>query len=135
MVSFAITIWLLNITILVKVYFGNFNFEMHLNLATVFLFCSKSTYLVNKNVWYILTLSPNYLTFILSINSHNKLKKLPEEITNLRNLTHLYLQHNELTVIPEGFEQLSSLEDLVSFSNIFLWFGVGGIFSSCWEIV
>uniref|UniRef100_A0A287BLS4 Leucine-rich repeat protein SHOC-2 n=1 Tax=Sus scrofa TaxID=9823 RepID=A0A287BLS4_PIG len=49
---------------------------------------------------------------ILSINSHNKLKILPEEITNLRNLKGLYLQHNELTCIPEGFEQLFNLEDL-----------------------
>nr|KAF6506307.1 leucine rich repeat containing 40 [Rousettus aegyptiacus] len=43
---------------------------------------------------------------------HNKLKILPEEITNLRNLKGLYLQHNELTCIPEGFEQLFNLEDL-----------------------
>ncbi|XP_030897589.1 leucine-rich repeat-containing protein 40 [Leptonychotes weddellii] len=50
--------------------------------------------------------------FILSINSHNKLQILPEEITNLRNLKGLYLQHNELTCIPEGFEQLFNLEDL-----------------------
>lgn len=59
-------------------------------------------------------LSPNYLAFILLINSHNKLKILPEEITNLRNLKGLYLQHNELTCIPKGFEQLFNLEDLVS---------------------
>ncbi|XP_073752646.1 leucine-rich repeat-containing protein 40 isoform X3 [Callorhinus ursinus] len=42
---------------------------------------------------------------------HNKLQILPEEITNLRNLKGLYLQHNELTCIPEGFE-LFNLEDL-----------------------
>lgn len=59
-------------------------------------------------------LLPNYSAFILSINSHNKLQILPEEITNLRNLKGLYLQHNELTGIPEGFEQLFNLEDLVS---------------------
>lgn len=59
-------------------------------------------------------LSTNYSVFILLINSHNKLKLLPEEITNLRNLKGLYVQHNELTCIPEGFEKLFNLEDLVS---------------------
>nr|KAF6379222.1 leucine rich repeat containing 40 [Myotis myotis] len=54
--------------------------------------------------------SDSYLHSLFLI--HNKLKILPEEITNLRNLKGLYLQHNELTSIPEGFEQLFNLEDL-----------------------
>lgn len=54
---------------------------------------------------------------------------LPEEITNLRNLKGLYVQHNELMCLPEGFEQLSSLEDLVSCNFlIFVLLGDGGIF-------
>lgn len=44
---------------------------------------------------------------------------LPEEITSLKNLKALHLQHNELTCIPEGFEHLSSLEDLVSYDLVF----------------
>jgi hypothetical protein len=54
---------------------------------------------------------------------------LPEEITNLKNMKALYLQHNELTCIPEGFSQLSNLEDLVScYFPIFVCFGAGGIY-------
>ncbi|XP_008844311.1 leucine-rich repeat-containing protein 40 isoform X2 [Nannospalax galili] len=59
--------------------------------------------------------SASYLLLLFLI--HNKLKMLPEEITNLKNLKALHLQHNELTCIPEGFERLSSLEDLDLSSN------------------
>lgn len=74
---------------------------------------SPCSWLALKNLYkYLLCCQP--IIQHLLINSHNKLKILPEEITNLRNLKGLYLQHNELTCIPEGFQQLFNLEDLVS---------------------
>ncbi|XP_026521794.1 leucine-rich repeat-containing protein 40 [Notechis scutatus] len=46
------------------------------------------------------------------INSHNKLQKIPEELTQLKHLRSLLLQHNQLYHLPDEFGQLVSLEEL-----------------------
>ncbi|MBF3355343.1 leucine-rich repeat domain-containing protein, partial [Leptospira borgpetersenii serovar Hardjo-bovis] len=49
--------------------------------------------------------------------SRQKLKTLPIEIGQLKNLQRLYLHYNQLTVLPQEIEQLKNLQLLYLRSN------------------
>ncbi|MCQ1535673.1 GTP-binding protein [Methanosarcina sp. KYL-1] len=48
---------------------------------------------------------------------NNQLTSLPSEISGLKNLTHLYISHNQLTSLPPEISELKNLTHLYIFNN------------------
>jgi Leucine-rich repeat (LRR) protein len=49
--------------------------------------------------------------------SRNQLKALPPEMANMSKVQDLYLNHNELTIVPEFIDQMATLKEIQLYGN------------------
>ncbi|RFM32376.1 leucine-rich repeat domain-containing protein [Chitinophaga silvisoli] len=76
----------------------------------------KVLYLSNNQISDISLLAKMPSLELIYMN-HNKIRKLPEDIGNLKQLRRLYLGHNQLEYLPDSFYELTELRMLILKAN------------------